>query len=141
MDDSMGDSPGSLDRAWPVVSNTWMPVPNFLDDDADDVRNLSTLYSAISPQRSRAPQSSNGRDFAAGSPRPASGRATSRASRLQQQWDIITGPVTSSAEAFAPLQAIPERGAGAMDLDEEISDGYTMGEFWGVVNGEGGEVS
>ncbi|RFU74939.1 hypothetical protein TARUN_7307 [Trichoderma arundinaceum] len=119
MDDSMDDSPGSLNRAWPVVvSNAPGPVPNILDGDVDGARNLTVLYSAISPQRVSVPQN-NGDSVATGSPRSNSGRRGSRSSQLQQQWNYITGPVTTSVAAFTPLQVIPENRSSHMDLDED----------------------
>ncbi|KAL7796864.1 hypothetical protein V8C37DRAFT_408315 [Trichoderma ceciliae] len=130
MDTSIDDSPGSLNRAWPAVSGTSMPAPNILDAEADDVGNLSNLYSAISPQRTSVPQGDNRGHFATGSPRSNTERGGSETSRLQRQWDIIMGPVTTSAESFAPMQDNPEHEASLMDLDEVEEEEDSMDREW-----------
>lgn len=68
MDTSMDDSPGSLNRAWPVVSNRPIPTPDILDADEDTVRDLSSQYGAISPQRPDAPQNDGRAYLSMGSP-------------------------------------------------------------------------
>jgi hypothetical protein len=121
MDESMDDSPRSLNRAWPVVANTPLPMPNILDADVDDAQALSTLYTVISPERSRVPQTNTKSYFAIRSPPCNSSRGRSE---TQPQLDTIMGPVITSGATFTPMEVIPEGRTSPMDLDNEDVDMY-----------------